>query len=195
MTYRRIWGLVLALGLSACGGAVGSDGENQATAAATPAPKASDPCSLATAEEVGAVLGEPIVATEPGEGSCQYQTADAMASSVTIELNQSDAAGQMATARQAASDLQDVGAAVADQGGAGADTNALISAGGESPRLGDESFFGPNQQLSVRKGSSYIAISPPMMRSRMAGGNPILSADDKKRMALAIAEKAVARLP
>jgi len=29
----------------------------------------------------------------------------------------------------------------------------------------------------------------------MAAGNPMLSADDKKKMAIAVAEKAVARLP
>lgn len=186
--------ILMALALAGCGSQSGGDNasapaEGTATAAST------DPCGLVTNEEVATIIGEPITGTEKGEGSCTWQTADAQASTVTIELNQSDAAGEMATARQAAGILKDMGGAVADQGGAGADVNTALSDSGDTPKIGDEAFFGPNQQLSVRKGNSYIAVSPPMMRSRMSAGNPMLSGDDKKKMAIAIAEKAVARLP
>ena len=186
--------LALTLALAGCGSAEEAGSANTA-AGGTETAATTDPCSLLTNEEVATVIGEPVTGTEKGEGSCTWQTADAQASSVTVELNQTDAAGEMATAKQAAGVLKDMGSAVADQGGAGADVNAAISDSGETPKVGDEAFFGPNSQLSVRKGTSYIAVSPPMMRSRMSAGNPMLSADDKKKMALALAEKAVARLP
>lgn len=195
MAIRQGLGLAMALVLGGCGGSGDASSENGAAPAATAAAKASDPCSLLTTAEVTAVIGEEIVAAQPGDGRCEYQTADAMASSVTIEVNQSDAAGEVQAARQAASALKDLGGAVAGEGGAGADTNAMLSETGDAPKLGDEAFFGPNQQLSVRKGGSYIAVRPPMMRSRMAAGNPMLSAEDKRKMAVAIAEKALARLP
>ena len=187
--------ILLAVALAGCGSDPAGENSAGAGSGAPAAQAASDPCSLVTAEEMGQIIGEPVTGTEKGEGSCTYQTADAQASSVTIALNQDDAAGEMQNARQAAGILKDIGGAVADQGGAGADVNAVISESGDSPKVGDEAFFGPNQQLSVRKGTSYIAISPPMMRSRMSGGNPLLSSDDKQKMAVAIAEKAVARLP
>jgi len=188
----------MALGLSGCGATDTSSNtaaENQAKAEVAAASAGIDPCSLVTVEEVGAVIGDKIISKASNDGRCEYQTADAQASSVTVEINQSDAAGEMDTARKAAGILKDTGSAVADQGGAGADVNAALSESGDSLKIGDQAFFGPNQQLSVLKGKSYIAISPPMMRSRMAAGNPMLSADDKKKMAIAIAEKAVARLP
>src|SRR3712207_8648528 len=49
-----------------------------------------DPCSLVTAEEVGAAMDAKIVATKPGDGSCVYETEDAQASSVTVEVAGAD---------------------------------------------------------------------------------------------------------
>jgi len=188
-------GALLAAG---CGSETSEHGNASAPAGTRPdaAASATDPCSLVTAEEVGAIIGDKIVATEKGEGSCVYQTADAQASSVEIELNQSDAAGQMDIAKRTAGFLKGMGDAAAKEGGAaGKDVQAMLSESGDAPKVGDEAFFGPNSQLSVRKGASYVAILPPIMRSRMAARNPLLSADDKKKMAVAIAEKAVSRLP
>ena len=191
--------LSAALVLTACGSAgddnAAASAPEQASARGESA-AATDPCSLVTAEEVGEAIGDKIVAAKPGEGSCTYETTDAQASSVTVELNQSDAAGQMDVAKRTAGFLKGMGAEAAREGGAaGQDVNAMLSDSGDTPKVGDEAFFGPNSQLSVRKGNSYIAVQPPIMRSRMAGGSPLLSSDDKKKMALAIAEKAVARLP
>lgn len=197
MRHSMIVGSILALALAACGSG-GGDSTDQAPATdqpATAAAEQADPCSLVTAEEVGTIIGAAIVATKPGEGSCLYETDDAQASTVTIELDQADAAGAMDVARKAAGVLEDMGAAAGGEGAAGADVNAMLSDSGDAPKVGDEAFFGPNSQLSVRKGGSYIAVSPPMMRSRMAAGNPMLSAEDKQRMALEIARKAVDRLP
>ena len=181
-------------------GGCGSGGGNETAAAdenhaAQATAEQTDPCTLVTAVEIGEIIGDKIVATKPADGSCIYETEDAQASSVTVELDQSDAAGQMDVARSSAGVLKDMGDEVAASGGAGQDANAMLSDSGDAPKVGDEAFFGPNQQLSVRKGSSYIAVQPPMMRSRMSGGNPLLSSEDKKKMALAIAEKAVGRLP
>ena len=191
-------GPLLSVMLAGCGGPDSASNaaiENQTTADIADATAGIDPCSLVTVEEVGAVIGDKIISKAASDARCEYQTADAQASSVTVEINQTDAAGEMETARKAAGVLKDVGSTAAEQGGAGADVNAALSESGDTPKIGDEAFFGPNQQLSVLKGKTYLAISPPMMRSRMAAGNPMLSADDKKKMAIAVAEKAVARLP
>jgi len=63
----------------------------------------------------------------------------------------------------------------------------MLSETGGAPNLGDEAFFGANSQLSVRKGNSYIAVQPPIMRSPMGQGNPMLGSADRKKIALAIA--------
>ncbi|MGI8930856.1 MAG: hypothetical protein ACR2FK_00535 [Sphingomicrobium sp.] len=190
--------ILLALGTAACGSNpdAGGNGTGADETAAPAGLAQTDPCGLITAEEVGEIIGDKIVATKPSDGACSYETADAQASSVTIELNQTDAKGAMNTVRSAAGVLGNLGAEAASQGGAaGEDVNAMLSESGDAPNVGDEALFGPNQQLSVRKGTSYIAIQPPMMRSRMAAGNPLLSADDRKKLAIAIAGKAVGRLP
>jgi hypothetical protein len=193
--------ITLALVLVACGSGA-DDGANSAAPKANggggtaAAAQKTDPCSLLTAEEVGEALGDKIVATTPSEGSCKYDTEDAQAASVTLELNQTDAAGQMEIARKTAGVLKGMGEQAAKEGGAaGQDVNAMLSESGEAPKVGDEAFFGPNTQLSVRKGNSYIAIQPPIMRSRMSGGNPLMSSEEKKKIAITLAQKAVARLP
>jgi len=191
---------VIAMALAGCGSKTGDADSANANAGsgapATAAAQASDPCKLVTAEEVGAIIGDKVVATKPTDDGCAWETEDAQASTVTIELNQKDAAGQMEIAKKTAGFLKDMGSQAASEGGAaGQDVNAMLSDSGGTPKIGDEAFFGANSQLSVRKGNSYIAIDPPIMRSRMANGNPMLSADDKKKIALAIAERAVARLP
>lgn len=195
--FKLLFGAAMLAGLTSCGsgGSSNSTATDNAASGQTAAAK-TDPCTLVTADEVGAIVGDKIVATKPADGGCTYETEDAQASSVTIELNQSDAAGQMDIARKTAGTLKGMGEQAAREGGAaGADVNAMLSESGAAPKIGDEAFFGPNSQLSVRKGNSYLAVSPPIMRSRMAAGNPMLSGEDRKKMAIAIAEKAVSRLP
>ena len=189
------WG-VMALALAACGS--NGDAGNEADAArnaATAAAKPIDPCSLVTAEEVGAIVGDKIVTAKPAEGRCTYETADAQASSVTVEVDQKDAANHMRVERDTAKVLGKMGEAAAGEGAAGQDVNAMLSDSSDAPGIGDEALFDINSRLSVRKGIVYVAVEPPMMRSRMAGGSPLLSAADKRKMALAIAEKALSRLP
>lgn len=190
----------LLLVLAACSGsdsdeASADPAENGSAQVATSSAKAVDPCGLVSAAEVTAVLGEQVLAARPNGTSCVYETADAQASSVTIEVKQGGAAAEMETMRRTAGVLRDMGGAAAQQGGAGQDLNAMLSDSGDQPKIGEDALFSANQLLSVRKGDTYISVQPPIMRSRMAGGNPLLSEDDKKQMAIAIAEKAVSRLP
>ena len=95
---------------------------------------------------------------------------------------------------EAAGALGRIGGKMAEGKGAEAQAGEAIAEGGAAPGLGDQAFFGANQQLHVLKGDSYLAVSPPTMRSRMGGGNPLLSGDQKRAMARAIADKALSRL-
>ena len=189
-------GAALALALAACGS--GGDGNEAADSdinVAVGTAKPIDPCSLVTADEVAAIVGDKIVATKPAEGRCSYETADAQASSVTVEVDHKDAENHMRVERDTAKVLGKMGEDAAEEGPAGADVNAMLSQSSDAPGIGDEALFDTNSRLSVRKGTVYLAVEPPMMRSRMAGGSPLLSAEDKRKMALTIAEKALARLP
>lgn len=189
--------MLAAITLAGCG----SGGEDSAQGASETTPAAThsaaiQPCSLVTTAEVGQIIGDKVVAARPGEGSCTYETADAQGSSVTIELNRTDARAQMEMARSTTGALQDIGAEAARQGGAaGRGLNAALGNSGGSPKLGDQAFFGPNAQLSVLEGNSYLAISPPVMRSRMSGANPTLTTQERKLMAVVIAKTALTRLP
>jgi hypothetical protein len=187
-----------ALALASCGSAGKSNSAGPANeeSAAAASSEAVDPCGLVTAKEIEAVVGDNIVETTPEEGSCTYATEAGQAASVTIESDLADGKGAMEIARKVAGTLGELGAAAANEGGgAGQDVNAMLSETGGAPNLGDEAFFGANSQLSVRKGNSYIAVQPPIMRSPMGQGNPMLGSADRKKIALAIAEKALARLP
>jgi hypothetical protein len=198
MRLRLVCGVaVVALAASACGSEEEAAKDNAAVAAATTGAPI-DPCSLVSADEVGEVIGDSIVATKPADGRCTYETADAMAASVTVEVDTKDAENHMKVERDTAKVLGRMGKQAADEGGAaGQDVNVMLNSPGGAPALGDEALFDVNSRLSVRKGTIYLAVEPPMMRSRIAGGSgsPLLSGDDKKKMAVAIAEKALAKLP
>lgn len=187
-----------AIALAGCGSGGGDSGSSVAagdTATARAERTKVDPCSLVTANEVAEAIGEEVVASKAGEGSCTYETADAQASSVTIELNQADAAGEMDAARRASGVLKDLGAKPGTEGGAaGQDLNAMLSESGGIPKIGDEAFFDSNSQLNVRKGFTYLKVAPPIMRSRMSGGNPMLSAEERQEMARKIADRALSRI-
>jgi hypothetical protein len=60
--------------------------------------------------------------------------------------------------------------------------------------IGDEAFFGANQQLFVLKNNVYFTVLPPMMRPRTGSKNPLLKAEEKREMAKVIAQKVVAKL-
>jgi hypothetical protein len=132
--------VLLGLALASCGSANDEAGtaaaqEGNGAAATSAAATQTDPCSLVTAAEVGEIIGGQIVASKPGEGSCTYDTEDAGASSVTIEVDQTDAADAMDTARRAAGALKSMGAQAAANGPVGQDVNAMLSDSGEAPSV------------------------------------------------------------
>ena len=188
-------GVGAAVALAACGSSESGNVAEAGNSAGAEAGAAIDPCSLVTADEVGVIVGDKIVAAKPGEGRCTYETADAQASAVIVEVDQKDAKNHMQVERDTAKVLGRMGGAAAGEGPAGQDVNAMLNDSTDAPGIGDEALFDINSRLSVRKGNVYVAVEPPMMRSRMAGGSPLLSAADKRKMALAIAEKALSRLP
>ena len=190
--------LVAALATAGCGkkdgdAAAGNESAS-ATTPAAPAAAALDPCSLVTSEEVAAITGDKVVKSSSDHGTCTYATDDSDGATITVDT--ADAAGKMKIDRDSAKLLGGMGAAVADKGGAGADVNAKLHEGGDSqPGLGDDSLWGMNSQLSVRKGGTYVAATPPGMHSRISySGNPLISDDDKRKMAVALAEKALSRV-
>lgn len=188
--------IVLLLALAGCGSDKPEEAINNGAPEASAdalAAESGDPCRFATKEEVSAATGETIVQAQPDGDRCTYQTDDAMAASVEVELKLSGGKEEMDVARQAAGVLSDMGEGMKDAGGAEGDAgNALTS--GAPAKLGDAAFFGPNEQLHVLKGDTYVAVTPPTMRSRMSAGNPMLNAEEKRKMASAVAERVLSRL-
>lgn len=188
----------LALAVAGCGAQPSNEsgpaGEEAAATATEKTAVAADPCSYISKEEVTAVIGETIVDSKADGFACRYDTDDAMASFVQVDIKPSGGAEEMAIARSAAGTLGAIGDEMKDAGGAEGDAGAILSESATAPKIGDQAFFGANQQLSVLKGEVYFAVSPPQMRSRMSGGNPVLPADKKREMAAAIAQKIAAKL-
>lgn len=185
-----------ALAAAGCGSGSDAPGGNAAAAkaeTATAEVAAIDTCALVTKEEVAAVLGEPILATKADGDSCTYETEDKDASSVTLTAKRGGAAEEMETQKATAKFLGNMGGQMAGKEGAQGDVGKMLASGGAGT-VGDESLFDANQQIHVRKGDVYIAVQPPFTRSRLKGGNPLLSRDEKRAMVSAIAQKALAKL-
>ena len=156
---------------------------------------ANDACSLVSKEDVGAAIGEIIVRAEVKGDACIYQTEDSMGSRVEIEVKRKNAAGEMQAARDAAKILGKIGGEMKDANGAEGDVGAMLAKDSASiSGIGDEAFFGANEQLFVLKNDVYFTILPPMMKPRINSGNPLLKAEEKRAMAKVIAQKAAARL-
>jgi hypothetical protein len=190
--------LVFAFTMAAAGcdadtanNAAGS-GERMASSSGETA-AAADPCSFISKEDVSAVTGEAVIKTQAAGETCTYETDDD-ASAVRVEIKQAGGAEEMEVARSAAGVLGDMGSDMKGSGGAKGDVGELLTDAAAAPKIGDQAFFGPNQQLHVLKGDSYFAVSPPMMRSRMTGGNPLMPAAQKRKIAAEIAQKVAAKL-
>lgn len=188
--------VALSLALVGCGENRSEETGTNSTAISTASQStaARDPCAFVTKEEVSAATGETIVQAQSDADRCSYQTDDPMAASVEVELKLSGGAEEMEIARRAAGVLADMGEGMKDAGGAEHDLGNALTSGGTAPPLGDAAFFGVNEQLHVLNGDVYIAVTPPTMRSRTAGGNPMLNAEDKRKMAIAVAERVLSRL-
>ena len=165
------------------------------TANASQATVAIDVCSLVTKEDVGAAISETIVQTEAKGDTCIYETEDDMGSRVEIEVKRKDAAGEMQAARDVAKILGKMGGAMKEANGAEGDVGEMLAKDRASVSgIGDEAFFGANEQLFVLKNNVYFTVLPPMMRPRTGSGNPLLKAEEKREMAKQIAQKVVVKL-
>lgn len=189
--------IVGALALAACGGEAGNDsspqGEKTAASGEKPA-AAGDPCAFITKEEVASVTGEAVVQTKAEGDTCRYETDDAMASTVQVDIKQSGGKEEMEIARTASGALGSIGEEMKGSDGATGDTGAMLAESGAAPKIGDQAFFGANSQLHVLKGDTYFSVLPPHMRSRMSAGNPMLPAEKKREIATAIAQKIASKL-
>ena len=148
--------IVLSLVLSACGKSP-SESARRALAGTAGTPDKPHHQSggkpILTKEEVAAVLGHPVTEVEGSGTSLTYKT-DVIGLETDIEVEEvQDAAGEMDSARTA--------------------TGLLGGKPEDVPNLGDEAFFGAMSLLYVRKGSSFITITPPNLQ--MAAGMAALA--------------------
>lgn len=182
--------------LSGCGSAENEQvtttnseaGRTEAAAAAL------DPCSLLTSEAVASVIAEKVVRAQAEGDSCTYETEDAMASAVRVQIKRQGAAEEMEAIRRAGGVLAGIGGEMKGGEGAAADVGEALAKKQATPGLGDESLFDANSALHVRKGNAYLMIAPPTMRSRMGAGNPLLSAQERQGMAVALARQAMSKI-
>lgn len=188
--------IVGAIALAACGGESAKETSAQSAEADAPGkpPTSSDPCGYIGKDEVAAIIGETVVNASADGDMCRYETEDAMASAVQLDVKQSGGAAEMDAARSAAGTLGNIGGQSQGAAGAEGDAGALIAETAAAPKIGDSAFFGANAQLHVLKGDAYFAVQPPQMRSRMSAGNPMLSTEQKREMAVAIAQRVAAKL-
>jgi hypothetical protein len=134
--------LLLAIGLlpaamTGCGKPTGG-GRSAAKTAAVP---------VLTKEEVSAVVGERVISVEGTGTSLTYKTG-VMGFETSIELEQKDG----------------VDDAIQSLQGARTATGILGGKPEAVPRLGDEAFFGAMSFLYVRKGDTFITITPPNLQ-------------------------------
>src|SRR5688500_10553462 len=172
---------LLLWGLAACGsGSEGQAGEGGPASAEGEAQIAAiEPCSLVTNADVAAAIGEKVVGSGANGDSCTYETEDPGASSVTIQVKPQGGADEMEGVKGANAFLSGAGKEM--QGGEGAvgDVGDTLAQEQASPGVGDESAFDAAGSLHVRKGDAYLMVQPPIMRSRMSGGNPLLSTEKR----------------
>jgi hypothetical protein len=142
-------GLCSVLILTGCGKTAPA-GAELAQNGAVPRPEATSGARrspVLTKEEVGAVIGQPVTSVE-GEGpTLTYKTA-VIALETNIEVEREDGA------EAAVQSMQGVQTATRMLGG-----NAEVV-----PNMGDEALFGAMSVLYVRKGDTFITITPPNMQ-------------------------------
>lgn len=176
--------------LSACG----SDGAsvNKPVEGAGTAKGEIDPCSYISAQEVSAITTDKVSRAAASEATCTYHAEPDDGVQVTIHAG--DGVKRMEVARKTLQLLGGMGKAVAGKGGAGADTEALLRKDRHAaPALGDEAVWGPNAMLAVRKGDFFVEVTPPIMHDPANhSGYPLVSAEERRKIAQAVAEKVLA---
>jgi hypothetical protein len=98
---------------------------------------------ILTKEEVAAILGSPVTSVEGAATDLDYKT-DVIGLEATIGIESKDAVGAINGARKA--------------------TGMLGGTAEDVPNLGDEAFFGAMSFLYVRKGDTFITITPPNLQ-------------------------------
>jgi hypothetical protein len=186
-----------SLTLAGCGGgnagtadAAGSGGESAAPVEVADL----DPCSLLTAEEVAAITTDKVNRTNRDKATCYYHSTPG--EEVRVTVMKTGGAKQMEVVHRTANVLGGMGASVADKGGAGADAAELLKKDkSATPKIGDESAWGAVSMLSVRKGDMFVEVTPLMMHDPANhSGYPLVGTEEKRKIAVAIAEKVLAKL-
>lgn len=180
--------------LAGCGAASSGDDKSGSP---LPEPKevaaALDPCALVAPEEVASVTGEKVLRASRSGQICTYETEDS-AATVTLQAKLHGGSEEMAGVRGANKFLGNLGGQFKGQEGAAGDIGNALSSDPGAPQIGDEASFDASQTLHVRKGEAYISVAPPIMRSRMSEGMPLLSSEQRRTIAAEIARKAVGKL-
>lgn len=130
-----------AAALAPSGGATHPSRPSDGTAAAAP---------MLTREEVGAVLGQPVISIEGRGTNLTYKTA-VLFLETRVELERDDPAE-----------------AIRSMNGARQATGALGGKAEVIPGLGDEALFGAMSILYLRKGGAFINIQPPNLQALAA---------------------------
>ena len=164
-----------------------------ASTAAKQASATREVCSFVSQEEISTVVGEKIARVEAKGDTCSYHTENDMAS-VDVEIAQSGGAEEMQAARDAARIIGNMGADMKGAKGAEGDLGQMLKGPNSTSGVGAEAFFGSMQQLHVLKNGVYFAVTPPMLSTKTTSGNPMIPAERKREIAIAVAQKIGAKL-
>lgn len=203
MTSKKLGFYALAtavsLTLAGCGG-----GENANEAASGGAEESGtdmtatddfDACSVLSAAEIEAITTDKVLTVQNGDqGTCHYKSNPD--EDLTLTIKKTGGAKAMEVLRRTSKVLSGMGTAAADKGGAGKDAAELLKEDKSSaPRLGDEAAWGMNSTLSVRKGDMFVEVTSPLMHDPATHkGYPLVSTEDKRRIAIDVATKVLAKL-
>lgn len=188
--------LPLALALTACSKPAGDNATTTTTTTTTATETATlDPCSLLTPAEMTAITTDRVKEATADGDTCKY-VSDPNDDGVTLVAVRTGGKDKMETAKRAANLLEGMGGAVKDKGGAGADAAAMMKKDSAAvPQLGDQTMWGMNNTLSVLRGDAYVEVTPPLMHDPANhSGYPIVRSEEKRAIAVKVAQAALARL-
>ncbi len=180
--------LMLAGGLTVAGCSSSSAGR------AVSATTSTDPCSWLTNAEVTAITTDVVTRTDSNGATCNYHSDPNDGMQVTVYPT--GGAAQMETARTSARVLGGIGGSIANKSGAQGDVGAMLKQDTSAPpKLGDEAMWELNDALAVRKGDAFVDISPATMHDPATHtGYPLISKQEKRAIATAVAAKILAKL-
>jgi hypothetical protein len=194
-----LYAVTAAVSLAAAGCSGGGDattsGGAEESSAEVAAANDFDACSVLSAAEVEAITTDKVVNVRKGDqGTCYYESNPD--EDLTLSIKKSGGAKAMEVIRRTAKVLSGMGGVVADKSGAGKDAAELLKEDESAvPKLGDEAAWGMNSTLSVRKGDMFVEVTPPLMHDPAThSGYPLVKTEEKRRIAIDIATKVLAKL-